>query len=149
VCCCLFEAFNTNIKRYGGIFHSALRAAAFEGHESIVRLLIKNGAKNDGADLQRYHGIYHSALRAATYKGHLSIVQILIDNGADVNEQYSTEHWVWKLNYANALHVAAVKGNETMMRLLLKKGAIICPEISEHRDHDLDAAYRAVPHFDK
>ncbi|KAE9389679.1 ankyrin [Gymnopus androsaceus JB14] len=81
----LREAF----KCYG----NALQAAASNGNQAIVQLLLANGA-----DVNAQGGLYTNALYAAASKGNEAIVQLLLTNGADVNAQAD--------NYGNALHEA-------------------------------------------
>ncbi|MDR4494861.1 MAG: ankyrin repeat domain-containing protein [Nitrospirales bacterium] len=57
----------------------------------------------------------HPLMVAAAF-GHVDTVQTLLDAGADVNAQDLTG-WT-------PLHAAAFKGNMTIVRLLLEKGAI-------------------------
>ena len=64
----------------GGLQTSALQLASYEGHETIVKLLL-----NNGADINLQGGTYGSALQIASYKGHEAIVNLLLDNGADMN----------------------------------------------------------------
>lgn len=59
-----------------------LRAACFDGHLDIARLLVKNGAD---IEIANRHG--HTCLMIACYKGHLEIVKFLINNGADINRK--------------------------------------------------------------
>lgn len=50
------------------------------GHDSIVQLLIKNGADVNLCDSKEF-----SPLTIASKLGHQSNVQMLLENGADVN----------------------------------------------------------------
>jgi ankyrin repeat protein len=72
-----FDAINQK----GG---TALKIAAFEGHDEVVRVLLEKGAKVDiitqGETLYKYQ-----ALHLAAKSGHVAIVQVLIDAKADVN----------------------------------------------------------------
>lgn len=59
---------------------SICRAAAWSGHEEIVRLLIADGADVNKTDLEG-----RTALIAAAYMGHTDIVTHLLDHGADID----------------------------------------------------------------
>ncbi|MDZ7581156.1 MAG: ankyrin repeat domain-containing protein [Deltaproteobacteria bacterium] len=56
------------------------RAFEFNGHTSIVQMLIEKGADPNIQDFDGW-----TALMKAAYKGNIEIVQILINNGADLN----------------------------------------------------------------
>uniref|UniRef100_A0A8C6UYC8 Uncharacterized protein n=1 Tax=Neogobius melanostomus TaxID=47308 RepID=A0A8C6UYC8_9GOBI len=59
---------------------TALRAAAWGGHEEIVHTLLEYGASVDRAD-----GNGRTPLIAAAYMGHQETVEILLDRDAQVN----------------------------------------------------------------
>jgi hypothetical protein len=88
---------------------NALHAAAVAGRESVVQLLIENGA-----DVNAQGGQYGNALHAAVLGGHKGIVQLLLEKGADVN---AIGPW------GNPLQAASFHGHEELVRLLLEKGA--------------------------
>ena len=72
--------------------------AAYYGHESIVRLMLDQGATN-----------YNEAMNSAAYCGHLNIVELMLEEGAnDFNE---------------AMAMAAFSGQVHIVRLLLDHGA--------------------------
>lgn len=56
----------------GGSFHTALHAAAHQGHENIVNMLLEAEA-----DVGIVGGKYGSALDAATLNGHVNVVERL------------------------------------------------------------------------
>uniref|UniRef100_A0A8C6WZB2 Ankyrin repeat domain-containing protein n=1 Tax=Neogobius melanostomus TaxID=47308 RepID=A0A8C6WZB2_9GOBI len=62
---------------------TALRAAAWGGHEEIVHTLLEYGASVDRAD-----GNGRTPLIAAAYMGHqeTDVVELLLEAGADVDE---------------------------------------------------------------
>jgi ankyrin repeat protein len=123
----------------------AITAAAYTGHEAVVRLLLDEGADvnvqgryfgtalqaaslighevivrlllDRGADVNVQGGLYGTALQAASLIGHEVIVRLLLDRGADINIQGG--------EYGTALQAALVEGHEAVVRLLLDKGADI------------------------
>lgn len=69
-----------------------LRAACFDGHLDIARLLVRNGAD---IEIANRHG--HTCLMIACYKGHLEIVKFLINNGADINRKSIKGNFIQEL----------------------------------------------------
>ncbi|CUS14582.1 unnamed protein product, partial [Tuber aestivum] len=70
------EAVNVNAQ--GGHYGNALQAAAKNGTEPIVRLLLERGA-----DVNARGGYYGNALQAAAKNGTEPIVRLLLERGAD------------------------------------------------------------------
>lgn len=68
---------DVDINARGGLFGSALQAAAYTGQTESIMLLLGRGAKVDERG-----GKYGSALNAAVIRGFWDIVQILLDAGA-------------------------------------------------------------------
>ncbi|EHK96585.1 putative Ankyrin repeat domain-containing protein 50 [Glarea lozoyensis 74030] len=125
---------------------TALHAASERGHENVVKLLLKTGAKVNATDIDG-----GTALHRASWNGHLVVVQLLLDAKADVKARYSYgfregskspsrdssgEEVVVRLlmekgaevaakyyQGGTALHWAAWSGHEEVVRLLLEKGA--------------------------
>jgi hypothetical protein len=90
----------------------ALSEAAFEGHETIVKLLLYTGA-----DTNIRGGPNGTALQAAALRGHDVIVKLLLEAGADIDVRDGP--------YGTALQAAAFEGHETIVKLLLHAGANI------------------------
>ena len=89
---------------------SALQAAAREGHERVVQLLLDSGAEVNGAS-----GEHCTALRGASEGGHIAVVQLLLDRGADVNAGSE--------GYEAALYAASEGNHAAIVQLLLERGA--------------------------
>ena len=88
-----------------------LQVAAKEGHEAVVRLLLREGLKVSHRD--DYDG---NALHAAVLGNQKAIAELLIKAGADVNLQGG--------NFGSALQAAAAThGMDPIVKLLLEKGA--------------------------
>ncbi|KAF5980601.1 ankyrin repeat [Fusarium coicis] len=66
-----------DVNQTGGLFGTALQAAAYEGKTEGVKLLLKKGA-----DVNLRGGRYGSPLNAAAVKGYWDIVDILLGAGA-------------------------------------------------------------------
>ncbi|KAK2593842.1 hypothetical protein QQS21_008457 [Conoideocrella luteorostrata] len=103
-------ARGADVNAQGGTHGSALQAAARQGHQEIVTLLL-----DKGADVNAQGGKYGNALQAAAGAGYQEIVTLLLDKGADVNAQ------VGKLG--SALQAAARGGYQEIVTLLSDKGA--------------------------
>ncbi|KAL9611600.1 MAG: hypothetical protein Q9167_003758 [Letrouitia subvulpina] len=87
-----------------------LYCAAAEGHEDMVKMLVKNKAY---LNVQKFSG--RTALQAALKQGKDAVAGFLIDNGADIT-LYDTENWA-------ALHEAAHQGCTGIVQILLDRGA--------------------------
>lgn len=123
----------------------ALSAAASRGHMAVLRLLIERGADVNAEDCE-----LGTALYAASRNGQDQIVRLLLDNGADVNKDVSEKYTdalveatvegiphesqqrkIAQDAEANrkdgrldtALHAASYGGHETVVRILLRRGA--------------------------
>ena len=69
-----------DVNATGGHFGNLIQAAAFGGHETMVRWLI-----DLGADIH-VRGRYGSPLRAASLGGHDTVVRLLLNRGARTDE---------------------------------------------------------------
>ena len=94
----------------GGVYGSALGAAAYRGKLENVTLLLDRGA-----DVNLTGGDYGTALGAATFVGNLGIATLLLDRCADVN--------IIGGEYGTALGVAAYMNNLEAVTFLLDRGA--------------------------
>ncbi|KAJ7453724.1 ankyrin repeat-containing domain protein [Mycena latifolia] len=92
------------------LYGTALHAASYCGHESVVRLLIEMGA-----DTNIHGGYFGTALVAASHQGHKPVVQLLLENSANINAAGDV--------YGTALHAAVIKENHSLALLLIEKGA--------------------------
>ncbi|KAF5597567.1 ankyrin repeat [Fusarium pseudocircinatum] len=69
-----------NVNQTGGLFGTALQAAAYKGKTDGVKLLLEKGA-----NVNLRGGEYGSALNAAVVKGYWDIVEILLEGGAEAD----------------------------------------------------------------
>ncbi|KAJ5837197.1 hypothetical protein N7447_003223 [Penicillium robsamsonii] len=99
-----------------GHFGTALQAAAFGGHLSMVDLALKHGA-----DLNT-RGRYGTALRAAALRGHSNVVQLLIEKGANVEGKD-----------ADAMQAAAFNGHLSTVGILIDSKLYDCDDSSSIR----------------
>ncbi|XP_023290430.1 ankyrin repeat domain-containing protein 50 isoform X4 [Orussus abietinus] len=102
---------------------TALRAAAWGGHEDIVKALLQHGA-----DVNRTDDEGRTALIAAAYMGHSEIVEHLLDFGAKIDHADSDGRTA--LSVA-ALCVPANQGYAKVVTILLERGAAV-----DHQDKD-------------
>jgi hypothetical protein len=112
---------------------SALHAAAHHGEHQAVDALIKRGAHLDlpvAAALGRTEDfrslfppadthVRHLALALASQFGHIEIVTLLLDAGEDPN-RYNPPG---SHSHSTPLHQAAYAGHESLVRLLVERGA--------------------------
>ncbi len=91
---------------------TALRWAAQEGHEDVVRLLLTHGADING---KSSNGV---PLLAAMRRGHNDIAALLVMNGAALNGT-SDEYGM-----TTPLEMAISKGLRDLVELLISKGAL-------------------------
>ena len=99
----------------GGIYGTALVAAARNGDEEMVRLLV-----DKGADVNCFGGLaVANPLQAACSSGSEPLVRFLIRKGAEVNPKLDGK------GHDTPLQVACESGDENFVRLLLESGADI------------------------
>ena len=129
-----------DVNATGGHFGNLIQAAAFGGHETMIRWLI-----DLRADVHA-QGRYGSPLRAASLGGHNAVVQLLLDRGARMDMKgdnalqaaalnghlmtlkllvtRSKEACNWLACYESALEAASFKGHLEIVQFLLHKGPI-------------------------
>ncbi|KAJ5549109.1 hypothetical protein N7513_006343 [Penicillium frequentans] len=93
----------------GGKWSNALQAAASNGHEKVVKILLDRGA-----EVNLRVGNTNPILEASS-KGHQNVVQVLVDHGADVNCRGGRD--------GNALLMASTHGHKEVVQILLDNGA--------------------------
>jgi len=124
----------TNIDEESAYGWTALMFASWQGHEEVVRVLLKVGADTDhesGRVPSRFETTTGhpptTALAEAIRDEHFGVANILVDHGASPNPA--------------ALALAAQKGNTLLLEKLLKKGADLnVPNNSERFSTALSAA---------
>ncbi|PNP37997.1 hypothetical protein TGAMA5MH_10096 [Trichoderma gamsii] len=87
----------TDVNAHGGIFGTALQAAAYSGLAESISLLLERGAQ---VACHEWCGKYGSALNAAVIKGHWDIVHLLCEAGAKpdcYSMQTPDEEWLLKV----------------------------------------------------
>ncbi|KAI0379596.1 hypothetical protein F5Y04DRAFT_290200 [Hypomontagnella monticulosa] len=132
-----------DLNKYCMLYESALLAAATEGFDDTIKLLLDKGVEVDDrygklgsalgaaaagghgkvvktlikaqANINQPGGFYGGALQAASVGGYTEIVEDLINAGADVH--------TYGGHYNTALHAAAYRGHDAIVRRLLNAGA--------------------------
>ncbi|PVH80522.1 ankyrin [Cadophora sp. DSE1049] len=96
----------------GGLFSTALQAAAYQGHTRVLDLLLQAGANIDATG-----GRFDCALSAVSWSGKVESVRFLLSRGANVNLQGP--------QVGTALQAAALDGHgvEEMIDILLEAKA--------------------------
>lgn len=130
----------------GGLFGTALQAAAAKGNKQVVAVLLEGGA-----DVNAQGGYYNTALQAAVVRGDTTMMRMLLKAGGDVNAQGGRYHTALQAAVemasddmteivalllreganintqggmlGTALQAAATRGDETMVAWLLREGA--------------------------
>ncbi|XP_054238462.1 M-phase phosphoprotein 8 [Indicator indicator] len=118
------EDYNLDQEDSSGMTLVMLAAAG--GHDDLLRVLIRKGAKVNG---QQKNGT--TALIHAAEKNFLTTVAILLEAGAYVNTQQS--------NGETALMKACKRGNSDIVRLMIESGAD-CNILSKHQNSALHFA---------
>jgi hypothetical protein len=90
------------------IWSALLIQASSLGHESLVRLFVKNGA-----DIEAKNNLDQTLLQQAVFRGQEDIVRFLVNSGAEINAKGGRD----------ALYFAITNKNVPIVRFLLEKGA--------------------------
>lgn len=109
----LLEGYDTEVNRRDAAGDTALIVAAEVCQSRIAQLLIEKGAEVNAAN-SRY-GSTALTIAAGKCEDDPRVVRVLLDNGADVHARDSGGD--------TPLLVAAKKGNEKMVEMLLEAGA--------------------------
>lgn len=102
---------NADINSSLELYRTALLAASGEGHELIVKSLLKYNAN---INTRGENG--ETALHLASREGHEAVVRLLLEHSADINAQGRSCN--------SALNEATSRGHDAIMQLLLQKGAL-------------------------
>ncbi|KAL8807781.1 MAG: hypothetical protein Q9200_004529 [Gallowayella weberi] len=100
-----------NINAYGGRYGTALIAAASQGHEAIVKMLLDHDAEVDAEG----SSVFSTALSASSYFGFKSIAELLLDKGAKPDRRRDNDD--------TALELACEGGHEAIVELLINRGS--------------------------
>lgn len=108
---------------------TTLHLAAWQGQESVVRLLLDHGAE---VDAQNKHG--RTALHLATLRAHEGVVRLLLERGADVNLRDLSGRAtliLWAMKDSKFWNITAER-NGSVFLLLLEYGARIDAKEKNH-----------------
>jgi ankyrin repeat protein len=108
---------------------TGLHLSADEGHETVVKVLVKKGV-----DINAKNRSGQTALHLAARKGHQVVVQLLLESGAAVDTEGRFYGTGIKEIRITALHIAVKRRDEAMMRLLLENGAKVDAKLEEEED---------------
>jgi ankyrin repeat protein len=116
-------------ERNGGGWTSLMLAAS-AGNVPIAETLLKNGAEVDARVIGGEQTEGMTALMAASLHGHVGVMRLLIEHGANVQLR---AHGGF-----TALTLAASKGYDECVEVLMKKGATVAattPQVAERAGH--------------
>jgi ankyrin repeat domain-containing protein 50 len=123
----LEKGADVNAKDENG--ETALHLATINRYEEVVRLLLEKGADVNAKDKDGW-----TALDWASAWGHESVAQLLLGKGADVDADAKNSM------EETALYEPTIEGYETIVRLLLERGAGANAKV----DHGQTALLRAA-----
>lgn len=106
----LKDALQQEAREVWALGTTNLHQAAFDGHTSEVRRLLKNGADPNKRDKH-----FQSPLHQAAEQGHLECVRLLVNHGADLDLVDMFER--------TSLFAAVAVGREDVAQFLIEKGA--------------------------
>ena len=121
-----------DVNAVGGFDWTALLVASVKGHVPAVRQLLVSGADPNLRDIYGW-----TPLMRAVYEGRERVVQALLEQ-PDVDLKAKNDQG------ATALHLAAVKGNAALTRLLLLAGAD--PSMGDRRGRTAENVAVAAGH---
>jgi ankyrin repeat protein len=104
------EAHNPQEDEQRGKHRTPLILASMNGHETVVKILLEQGAS-----MSRDYRCEGTPVAWAARNGHSSVVQLLVEEGSNIEDD--------AMESRSPLSWAASKGHEAIVRLLLKHGA--------------------------
>ncbi|KAL7905425.1 ankyrin repeat-containing domain protein [Trichoderma velutinum] len=107
----LEEYPNIEVNAHGGVFGTALQAAAYSGQTKSIQLLLKHGAYATCCDNRC--GKYKTALNAAVIRGHWHIAELLLQAGA-----IPDCHFLWQPDEAFMMQIQGKHGESAKARYL-------------------------------
>lgn len=100
-----------DINAHGGLYGTALIAAASQGHLAIVKILLNHNAHVDAEG----GWTFFTALQAASYFGYNMIAELLLDNGAQADRRREDDD--------TAIALACEAGHGSIVELLISRGS--------------------------
>lgn len=99
------------------IERGAETAGSMYSEETPIDRAVTNGNYLFAFKSNKYRLLFINTLLDFSYLGHVKVAEILLKNGANVQGQS------YRYRDSTPLHVACLKGNEPMVRLLIEHGA--------------------------
>jgi ankyrin repeat protein len=106
----LFATHEARANSRGGGRWASLHRASYNGHEAVVRLLLKNGAALEAKDSEK-----QTPLFLAAANGRKAVIQLLLEDGAALKAENRKRQ--------TPLFLAAINGHKAVVRLLIERGA--------------------------
>ncbi|KAG9234012.1 ankyrin repeat-containing domain protein [Amylocarpus encephaloides] len=120
----LSRGADVNLK--GRSYGSPLYAAVSFKNEDLVYCLLKAGADPNLSVGEELGTMFPNALQYAASQGNLNIIQMLLDFGAEIN-RLDTGSQGLDIYTSSPLNVAAIKGDNAVVKFLLERGATLKP----------------------